>query len=55
MLTQASAEGQLAEANDARMPRVVGVALSEAVSELRRSDYGCAITDEKGLHSALST
>ena len=48
MLAQASAEGQLAAANGARVPRVVGMALSGAVSELRRSDYGCAVTGEEG-------
>lgn len=48
MLTQASAQGQRAPTNAARVPRVVGMGLSGAVSELRRGDYGCAVTGEEG-------
>jgi hypothetical protein len=48
MLTQASAQGQRAPANGARVPRVVGIALPGAISELRRSDYGCAVTGGEG-------
>ena len=47
MLTQASAQGQLAESNGVRVPRVVGMELSGAISELRRGDYGCAVTREE--------
>ncbi len=47
-LTQTSAgSGQLAEANPARVPRVVSMAVPEAVRTLRREDYGCAIVDEE--------
>jgi beta-lactam-binding protein with PASTA domain len=48
MLTQASAQGQLAEANGSRVPRLVGMRLSGAISELRRADYGCAVSREEG-------
>jgi hypothetical protein len=48
MLTHASAQGQLAETNGSRVPRLVGMRLSGAISELRRGDYGCAVSREEG-------
>jgi PASTA domain len=52
MMVMTTPEGQRAPRNPLRVPNVVGMTLPDAVQELRRSDYGCAIVREEDRQGA---
>ena len=52
MMVLTRPEGQLAPRNPSRVPGVVGMTVPQAIGELRRSNYGCAVAREKDRQGA---
>lgn len=52
MVARTSDDGQLAPENGSRVPRVAGMTVAEALHELRRSGYGCAVIREEDHRGA---